>query len=46
MLIRIFIMLYYALVYPYLIYGNVVWGNTYKTKFIPILNIQKKILRL
>ena len=39
-------MLYYALVYPYLIYGNVVWGNTYKTKLIPILNIQKKILRL
>lgn len=32
--------------YPYLIYGNVVWGNTYKTKLIPILNIQKKILRL
>ena len=25
---------------------NVVWGNTYKTKLIPILNIQKKILRL
>ena len=38
--------LYYALVYQYLTYGNLIWGNTYPTRLLKILNLQKKIIRL
>ena len=38
--------LYYAFVYPFLIYGLIIWGNTYSTTLTPIINLQKKALRI
>ena len=37
---------YHSLIYPFLIYGNIVWGNTYKSTLGPIINLQKKALRI
>ena len=38
--------LYYSLIYPYLTYGLVAWGNTYDTTLRPLINLQKKTVRL
>jgi len=40
------IMLYYSFVYPYINYGLEVWGSVPKTKLVPILKLQKRILRI
>jgi len=42
----ILINLYYSLIHPYLLYGLVAWGNTYSTTLQPLLNLQKKVVRL
>ena len=43
---RILLNLYYSLIHPYLTYGLVAWGNTYNTTLQPLLNLQKKVIRL
>ena len=37
--------LYNSFVFPYLIYGIEVWGNTNAVHLVPIIKIQKKIVR-
>ena len=34
---KVFIQLYYSLIYPYLIYGISVWGNTYTSILNPLI---------
>lgn len=43
---HILLNLYYSLIHPYLTYGLVAWGNTYNTTLQPLLNLQKKVIRL
>ena len=37
---------YYAFVYPYLSYNVCVWGSTYPTHLVPLIILQKRIVRL
>ena len=39
-------MLYYSLIYPYLTYCNIAWASNYPSKFIPLLTLQKRIIRI
>ena len=43
---KILIMLYYSLIYPYLTYCNIAWASNYPSKFIPLLTLQKRIIRI
>ena len=38
--------MYYAFIYPYLSYGIEVWGNTFNTYLLPLLKLQKKVVRM
>ena len=38
--------LYYSFIYPFLIYGITAWWNTYKSTLTPIINLQKRVLRI
>jgi hypothetical protein len=38
--------LYYTLAYPYFTYCNIVWGSTYKTYMLPLVILQKRIIRV
>ena len=40
------VILYNALILPYITYCNIVWGNCGSTKINPILNLQKRAVRL
>ena len=40
------VMLYYTLIYPFLNYAIVARGNTYTTTLKPLINLQKKAVRL
>ena len=37
---------YYAFVYPYLSYNVCVWGSTFQTHLLPIIILQKRMIRL
>ena len=39
-------LLYYSLFFPYINYCSEVWGTAYKTSLIPIVTLQKRILRI
>ena len=39
-------MLYYSLIYPYFYYCNIVWASTYKTNFLRLVILQKRIIRI
>ena len=43
---NILINLYYSLVYPYLLYCSVVWGGTHAASLVPLMRLQKKIIRI
>ena len=38
--------LYYTFIYPYLVYCNLVWGNTFETHLMPLIILQKKVIRI
>ena len=38
--------LYYSFVFPYVNYGIEVWGSVPSTKLIPVLKLQKRVLRV
>ena len=38
--------LYYSLVFPHINYCITVWGGIYKSSILPIINLQKKIVRI
>ena len=38
--------LYYSFIYPYLCYGIEVWGNACNIHLLPLLKLQKKIVRM
>ena len=40
------VMLYYTLIYPFLKYAIVAWGNTYTSMLKPLINLQKKAVRI
>ena len=40
------IKVYYSLIYPYVIYCNLAWGGTYPNHLLPLIKLQKKIIRL
>ena len=45
--LKIFVNLYYALIYPFLTYGLIVWGNTYLTTLQPLfISDKKKAMRI
>ena len=37
---------YFTHLYPFLIYGVTAWGNTYKSTLTPIINLQKRVIRI
>ena len=43
---KILIMLYYPLIYPYFTYCNIAWASNYPSKLIPLLTLQKRIIRI
>ena len=40
------VMLHYTLICPFLNYAIVAWGNTYTTTLKPLINLQKKAVRI
>ena len=42
----ILIKLYYSLIYPYIIYCNLTRGGTYLNHLQPLINVQKRIIRV
>ena len=38
--------LYYSFIYPYYLYGIEVWGAAYRTNLMPLMKLQKRILRI
>ena len=44
--IKSVITLYYSFIYPYLNYCNLIWACNYSTCLKPLLNLQKKFLRV
>ena len=43
---EIMISLYYTIVYPYLLYCNLVWAGTTDNHLMPLMLLQKKIIRI
>jgi hypothetical protein len=43
---EVMIKVYYSLIYPYVIYCNLAWGGTYPNHLLPLIKLQKKIIRL
>jgi len=38
--------LYYTLIFPYLSYCNIVWGSNYPSYLLPLVILQKRIIRI
>ena len=43
---KIFLKLYYLLIYPFLTYGVLLWGNTYTSTLNPLILLQKRVVRI
>ena len=43
---KVLVNLYYSLVYPYLVYANLVWGGICSEHLMPLVTLQKRILRI
>ena len=43
---QILVILYNSLFYLYLIYCNIAWASNYPSKLIPLLALQKRIIRI
>ena len=43
---HILLTLYYTLVYPHISYCAIIWGSAYATALLPLLTLQKKIMRV
>ena len=44
--IKVALLLYFSLVYPYITYCNIIWASTYNTHLHQLIVLQKRIIRI